>query len=334
MTTADATTRTRPATRVAVSFDDVLAARDRLAGVVNRTPVVTSRTLNERTGRAVFLKCENLQRGGAFKFRGAYNRISRRSPEERRCGVVAYSSGNHAQGVALAARLLGVPATIVMPADAPSVKLEATRGYGAEVVAYDRYTEDRAQVGVRLAQDRGLTLVRPYDDPRIIAGQGTAALELFEDVPDLDVLVVPVSGGGLISGCAIAAHGMRPQTRVVGVEPDTGDDTRQSLERGERVSIDLPPTIADGLRVQTPGEITFPIVREHVEEIVLVSDDEILDAMRFAFLRLKLVVEPSGAVPLAALLAGRIGGSGDRIGLVISGGNVDPRLMARLWPAS
>ncbi|MFN2431593.1 MAG: threonine/serine dehydratase [Gemmatimonadota bacterium] len=317
-----------------VTFQDVLEARERLAGVAHRTAVVTSRTLDERAGRRVFLKCENLQRGGAFKFRGAYNKIRGMDPAERAAGVLAYSSGNHAQGVALAASLLGVRATIVMPADAPAVKLAATRGYGAEVVLYDRTSEDRAKVGERIARARGLTLVPPYDDPAIVAGQGTAALELLEDVPDLDALVVPVSGGGLIAGSAIASHGLRPRLRVFGVEPESGDDTRRSLAAGERVTIPLPDTLADGLRVQTPGRLTFPIVREHVEAIVTAGEDDILEGVRFALLRLKLVVEPSGAVPLAALLAGRLPAECARVGLILSGGNLDPALLSRLWPVA
>ncbi len=322
--------RAAPALAPAVTFADVREAAGRLEGVANRTPVVTSRTLDEKTGLRVFLKCESFQRGGAFKFRGAYNRISRLSREEARRGVVAFSSGNHAQGVALAARLLGVPATIVMPADAPPVKLTATRGYGAEVVPYDRLEEDREEIGRRLARDRGLTLVPPYDDPAIIAGQGTTALELLEDVPELDALIVPVSGGGLIAGCATAARGLRPGIRVLGVEPEDADDTRRSLAAGERVTIPPPATIADGLRVLSPGRLTFPVVRRLVEAVVTVSEAEIRAALRFLLLRMKLVVEPSGAVGVAAVLAGRIPAP-CRVGVVVSGGNIDPALLAGLW---
>jgi threonine dehydratase len=314
----------------AVTLADVREAAARLEGVANRTPVVTSRTLDERTGRHVFLKCESLQRGGAFKFRGAYNRISQLSREEARRGVVAFSSGNHAQGVALAARLLSVPATIVMPADAPPVKLAATRAYGAEVVSYDRLGQDREEIGRRLAKDRGLTLVPPYDDPAVIAGQGTTALELLEEVPELDALVVPVSGGGLIAGCATAARALSPRIRVFGVEPAEANDTQLSLAAGERVTIPLPSTIADGLRVPTPGRLTFPIVRRLVEAVVTVSETEIREALRFLLLRMKLAVEPSGAVGVAALLAGRIP-AGPRVGVVVSGGNIDPALLAELW---
>jgi threonine dehydratase len=312
-----------------VSLADVEEAAVTLEGVANRTPVVTSRTLDEKAGRRVFLKCESFQRGGAFKFRGAYNRISRLSREEARRGVVAFSSGNHAQGVALAARLLGVPATIVMPSDAPSVKLAATRVYGAEVMPYDRATQDREEIGRRLARDRGLTLVPPYDDPAIIAGQGTTALELVAEVPDLEALVVPVSGGGLIAGCATAARGLSPGIRVFGVEPADGNDTQLSLAAGKRVTIPPPATIADGLRVPTPGRLTFPIVQRLVEAVVTVSEAEIREALRFLLLRMKLAVEPSGAVGVAAVLAGRI--PGGRVGVVVSGGNIDPALLAELW---
>ena len=313
-----------------LTLADVRDAARRLDGVANRTPVVASRSLDERAGRRVFLKCESFQRGGAFKFRGAYNRISRLDPDERRRGVAAFSSGNHAQGVALAARLLGVPALIVMPADASPVKLAATRGYGAEVVLYDRLSEDREEIGRRLSAERGLTLVPPYDDPAVMAGQGTAALELLEDMPDLDALVVPVSGGGLIAGCATAASALRAGLRVFGVEPASGDDTRRSLAAGERVTIPIPATIADGLRVPTPGRLTFPIVRRLVEAVVTVSDPEIVEALRFLLLRMKLVVEPSGAVGVAALLTGRIPTACRRVGVVVSGGNIDPRLLAEL----
>jgi threonine dehydratase len=248
--------------------------------------------------------------------------------------VVAFSSGNHAQGVALAARLLGVPAVIVMPADAPSVKLAATRGYGAEVVLYDRLSGDREEIGRRLSAERGLTLVPPFDDPAVVAGQGTAALELLQDVPDLDALVVPVSGGGLIAGCATAASGLRPGIRLFGVEPANGDDTRRSLAAGKRVTIPIPVTIADGLRVPTPGRLTFPIVCRLVEGVVTVSDEEIVEALRFLLLRMKLVVEPSGAVGVAALLAGRIPAACRRVGVIVSGGNIDPSLLAELFDGS
>jgi threonine dehydratase len=316
---------------VILSLDDVRAAAERLSGVAHRTPVLTSRTLDERTGATAFLKAECLQRGGAFKFRGAYNLISSLDPEERARGVVAYSSGNHAQAVSLAARLLGTSATILMPADTPAAKLDATRGYGAEVVTYDRYTEDREALGAALAGERGLSLVPPYEHPLIMAGQGTAAVELLEDVPDLDVLLAPVGGGGLIAGCATAAKALRPGIRVVGVEPEAGDDTRRSLAAGERVRIPVPRTIADGQQADIPGELTFAVNRQVVDAIVTVSDAEIVDAMAFLFDRMKLVTEPSGASPAAALLAGHVPhAAGARVGIVISGGNVGAARFAEL----
>jgi len=307
----------------AVTFDDVRAAAERLRGVAHRTPVVTSRTLDARTGASAFLKCENLQRMGAFKFRGAYNRIALIPAAERARGVVAFSSGNHAQGVALAAKLLGVPATIVMPSDAPASKIAATREYGAEIVSYDRMTMNRGEIASRLAAERGAALVPPYDDPAIIAGQGTVALELFEDVADLEVLLVCTGGGGLLAGCAIAATAMRPGVAVYGVEPQAGDDFAQSFARGERVEIAVPETIADGQQTTAPGELTFPIVKRLCAGILTVSDEELRAAMRFAFERLKLVMEPSGASALAALLAGRADVRGKRVGVIVSGGNVD-----------
>ena len=300
---------------------DVEAAAARLAGVANRTPVFTSRTLDERVGAEVFLKAESFQRGGAFKFRGAYNAVSRVDGD-----VVAYSSGNHAQAVAIAAQLTGKRAVIVMPLDTPPAKLEATRDYGAEIVTYDRYTEDREALGRALATERGLTLVPPYDHPLVMAGQGTAALELLEETGGLDALVAPVGGGGLLAGSATAVDG---RARVFGVEPEAGDDTRRSLEAGERVAIDLPRTIADGLQATAPGELTFEVNRERVDGIVTVGDEEIVEAMRFLFDRMKLVTEPSGAVGIAALLQGRIDAQG-RIGVILSGGNVGAARFAEL----
>ena len=314
----------------AVEFLDVVQAAARLRGVAHRTPAVTSATLDARTGATVFGKAENLQRMGAFKFRGAYNRLVQLDERERAAGVVAFSSGNHAQGVALAAQLLGLRATIVMPADSPAAKQAATRGYGAEVVLYDRWTEDRAAIARGIADERGAVLVPPFDDPRIIAGQGTAALELIEDVGALDLLLVPLSGGGLLAGSALAAIGLAPGIAVYGVEPAAGDDWVRSLAAGERVSIPVPETIADGLQTTAPGELTFPIVRALCAGVVTVSDDELRDAMRFAFERMKLVVEPSGAAALAALLNGRVEARGKRVGLILSGGNVDPATFARL----
>jgi len=317
--------------KVVIMFEDIEAAARRLAGVANRTPVVTSRALDERVNANAFFKCENLQRGGAFKFRGAYNTISQLSDDQRKRGVVSFSSGNHAQGVALAAKLLAVPAVIVMPRDAPEVKLAATRGYGAEVVLYDRVEQKRDAIARRLAEERGLALVPPFDHPHIIAGQGTAALELLADVPDLDSLIVPIGGGGLISGCSIAAHALRPGMRVIGVEPETANDSYLSLQKGERVSTPQSHSIADGLLPTAPGEITFPIMQQHLESIALVSDEEIAEAVRFLALRMKLVVEPSGAAPAAALMSGRVPNvPGKKIGVILSGGNIDPHKLAGL----
>jgi threo-3-hydroxy-L-aspartate ammonia-lyase len=307
-----------------ITADDVRAAARVLAGVANRTPVVTSRTLDTLVGSTVVVKPECLQRGGAFKFRGAYNKIASLAPGR---DVLAYSSGNHAQAVALAASLLERRATILMPEDAPRSKLDATRGYGAEVVTYDRYAEDREALGNALAAERGLELVRPFDDPLVMAGQGTAALELLEEAGAVDVLVVPVGGGGLISGCATIAKELGV-AHVVGVEPEAGDDVRRSLAAGERVRIDVPRTIADGLQTNAPGALTFPVIQRLVDEIVTVSDEQIVDAMRFAFERLKLVVEPSGAVGIAALLAGAVGGG--RVGVIVSGGNIGADRFAEL----
>ena len=312
----------------AVGFEDVVAAAKRLAGVANRTPVVTSRTLDARTGAKVYLKAENFQRMGAFKFRGAYNRLAQLIPAERERGVVAYSSGNHAQGVALAAKLLGVNATIVMPSDAPRAKLEATRGYGAEIVSYDRMREDRVAIATRIAEERGATIVPPFDDPRIIAGQGTAGLELFEETGPLDVLIVPTGGGGLLSGCTLAAMRLSPGIEVWAVEPQAGDDWKQSWERGERVTIPVPKTIADGLQTTSPGALTFPIFRAHGAGVITVSDEEIRAAMRFAFERLKIVIEPSGATSLAAVLFAKVPVRDRRAGAIISGGNVDASTFA------
>jgi threo-3-hydroxy-L-aspartate ammonia-lyase len=302
---------------------DVLAAAGLLRGVAHRTPVVTSRTLDERMGARVFLKCENLQRSGAFKFRGAYNALSRLTREERGRGVVAYSSGNHAGAVALAGRLLGVRATLVMPADAPAAKLEATRGYGAEVVLYERGRESREEIAAALREERGLTVVPPYDHPQVVAGQGTAALELLEETGGLDAVLVPCGGGGLLSGTALAAEAFGAGCRVVGVEPEAADDATRSFRTGRLHTVQDPPTIADGLRTPSLGRITFPLVMEHVAEMRTVREAGIVEAMRFLWTRMKLVVEPSGAVPLAALLADPEPFRGMRVGVVLSGGNVD-----------
>jgi threonine dehydratase len=318
----------------AITIDDVRAAAARLRGVAHRTPVVTSRTLDALAGRRVLLKCENLQRGGAFKFRGAYNTIAQLSEAARKRGVVAFSSGNHAQGVALAAQLLGAPAVICMPSDAPAVKVAATRGYGAEVVSYDRLRDDREAVARAVGEERGLTLVPPYDHPHIMAGAGTAALELLEEAPDLEALLVPIGGGGLIAGTAVAAHALRPELQILGVEPADADDTARSLAAGARVRIPPPATIADGLRITMPGALTFPVVQRHVAAVLTVTDDEIRAAIRFALLRLKLVVEPSGAATLAAALSGRLPAGLQRVGVILSGGNIDPELLVSLFPAA
>jgi threonine dehydratase len=303
-----------------IAPDDVRAAAHLLDGVATRTPVVTSRTLGDN----IALKVESLQRTGSFKFRGAYNKVSALDPGSP---VVAYSSGNHAQAVALAARLLGSPATILMPTDAPASKLAATSGYGAEIVTYDRYTEDREAIGAELAGERGAELVRPYDDPLIMAGAGTAALELLEDGPTPDTLVVPLGGGGLISGSATIAKSLGV-ARVVGVEPQAGDDWAKSFAAGSPVTIEVPRTIADGLQTHAPGELTWEVASRLVDEVVTVTDEQIVEAMRFAFERLKLVIEPSGAVGIAAVREGLV--SGGRIAVIVSGGNVDAGRFAGL----
>jgi threonine dehydratase len=312
-----------------LTLDDVEAAAARLAGRIRRTPVLRSQSLDDAAGAAVFLKCENLQRAGSFKIRGALNKLLTLTPAERARGVVAFSSGNHAQGVALAARMLGTTAVICMPTDAPALKVEATRGYGAEIVFYDRLKDDREALGRRIAAESGRVLVPPYDDYAVMAGQGTAALELVEDAGPLDALATPVGGGGLMAGCSTAARGRQPEAAVIGVEADTANDTALSLQRGERVTIPPPPTIADGIRSPTPGALTFPVLRRRVDRIALVSDAEILAAVRFLALRARLVVEPTGATAVAAVLAGRLGlPRGARVGVVVSGGNIDPALLA------
>jgi len=321
-------------TLLAAGFPDVRAAAERLSGIAHRTPIHHSRTFDDIAGGEIWLKCEQFQRGGAFKFRGAYNKLSTIPSEQRARGVVAFSSGNHAQAVALSARLFGIPAVICMPTDAPAVKVAATRDYGAEIVFYDRLTDDREALGRRLAEERGLTLVPPYDDPAIIAGAGTAALELVSDIADLDVVATPVGGGGLLSGSCLAAHGLRPSIRMIGVETEAANDGYLSLQRGERVTIPPPDTIADGIRTQSLGALTFPILREHDATIVLVSDDEVRAAMRFLALRLKLLVEPTGAVAVAAALTGKLRPYGQHIGVMISGGNVAPDTYAAVLSQS
>ena len=328
---------------LAITFDDVARAARNLAGHAHRTPVLTSRTADARTGARVFFKAENLQRMGAFKFRGAFNALAHFSPEQRARGVIAYSSGNHAQAIALSARLLGMPSVIVMPKDAPATKLAATRGYqegqpASEVVLYDRYTEDREAIGRRLAQERGMTLVPPYDHVHVMAGQGTAALELVEQVRELDgggldALLVCVGGGGLIAGCAVAAHHLVPGVQVWGVEPEAGNDTQRSLAEGRIVHIDTPQTIADGAQTQHSGTLTFPVIQALVSGIVTVSDAQLVEAMRFFAERMKIVVEPTGCLAAAALFERAIGLPdlrGARVGVILSGGNVDVRRLAEL----
>ena len=303
--------------------DDVRAAAERLRGTAHRTPVMTSRTLDERVGAHVLFKCENLQRGGAFKFRGAFNAVSRLTDDERARGVLAYSSGNHAQAVALTGRLLGVRTAVVMPDDAPAAKVEATRGYGAEVILYDRAGRTREEIAAELQAERGMSLVPPYDHPDVVAGQGTAALELLEDAGALDALVAPCGGGGLLSGTALAARALAPGCRVVGVEPGTADDATRSFRTGTLQTVHNPPTIADGLRTPSLGRVTFPLVRAHVDEMRTVTEDAIVEAMRFLWTRMKLVVEPSGAVSLAGVLSDPAAFRGMRVGVIVSGGNVD-----------
>ena len=314
-----------------ISLDDVRAAARRIDGVAHRTPVLTSRALDEAVGATVLLKAENLQRIGAFKFRGAYNAVAALSDAERGRGVATVSSGNHAQALALAARLTGARAVILMPDDAPAGKVAATEGHGAEVIRFDRYGQDREELLAALVTERGLVPVHPYDDERVMAGQGTVALELIEDAGPVDVLLVCIGGGGLVSGCATAAKGLLDDVRVVGVEPEAGDDTRRSLAAGERVRIPVPRTIADGQQLPAPGELTFPVIRERVDAVELASDAEIVNAMRFLFERLKTVAEPSGACAVAALLAGRVGDvRGLRVGVTLSGGNVTAARFAEL----
>lgn len=310
-------------TDTAPSYDDVVAAAARIGSVAHRTPVMRSRLVDAITGAQVAFKCENLQRAGAFKFRGAYNALSRFSSGQRRAGVVTYSSGNHAQAVALSASLLDIPATIVMPLDAPASKVAATLAYGAEVITYDRYTQDREALGAALAAERGLTLVPPYDHPDVLAGQGTAARELFEDGGDLDVLLVPLGGGGLLSGCALAAGALSPGCEVFGVEPEAGDDGQRSFRTGSIVTIETPRTIADGAQTQHLGHHTFEVIRRTVTDVLTATDAQLVESMRLLATYLKLVVEPTGTLGLAALLADPDRFRGRRVGVVLSGGNVD-----------
>ena len=312
------------------TFDDVSAAAQRIAGHAHRTPVLRSRTADAELDAQLFFKCENLQRMGAFKFRGAFNALSKFDAQQRRAGVVAFSSGNHAQAIALSAQLLGMPATIVMPQDAPAAKVAATKGYGGKVVLYDRYTEDREQIGRTLAEEQGLTLIPPYDHPDVIAGQGTAAMELLQDTGPLDALFVCLGGGGLLSGSALAARALSPQCKVYGVEPEAGNDGQQSFRRGSIVHIETPKTIADGAQTQHLGNYTFPIIRRDVDDIHTVSDAELVACMRFFAERMKLVVEPTGCLGFAAARKLKAELQGKRVGIIISGGNVDLARFAEL----
>ncbi|SOZ19276.1 putative threonine dehydratase [Cupriavidus taiwanensis] len=310
-------------TALPISFDDVAAAHERIRAAAHRTPVLTSATADAATGAQLFFKCENFQRIGAFKFRGAYNAIAQFTPQQKAGGVLAFSSGNHAQAIALSARLLGVQAVIVMPQDAPAIKIEATRGYGAEVVLYDRYRDDREALGRRIAGERGMTLIPPYDHPHVMAGQGTAAKELFEETGPLDMLVVCLGGGGLLSGCAVAAQAMSPGCAVYGVEPEAGNDGQRSLRSGEIVRIDTPRTIADGAQTPYLGNHTFAVIRELVTDIATVSDAELIETMKFFAGRMKIVAEPTGCLAAAAVLHGKLDVKGKRVGIIVSGGNVD-----------
>ncbi|WP_395607608.1 threo-3-hydroxy-L-aspartate ammonia-lyase [Pseudomonas sp. B22129] len=305
------------------SYSDVIDAAQRLEGFAHQTPVFTSRTLDAETGAQVFIKCENLQRTGSFKFRGAFNALSRFDEQQRKAGVVAFSSGNHAQGIALAANLLGMPATIVMPTDAPAAKVAATRGYGASVVLYDRFTEDREQIGRTLAVERGMTLIPPYDHPHILAGQGTAAKELLEFTGPLDALFVGLGGGGMLSGTALSTRALSPDCHLFGVEPEAGNDGQRSFQSGSIVHIDTPATIADGAQTQHLGNHTFPIIRDQVNDILTVSDAELVASMKFFMQRMKMVVEPTGCLGLAALRQMGERFKGQRVGIIVTGGNVD-----------
>ncbi|AOO80018.1 threo-3-hydroxy-L-aspartate ammonia-lyase [Bosea vaviloviae] len=311
------------------TYADVEAAALRIKGVAHHTPVLTSATANRRTDASLVFKAENLQRMGAFKFRGGYNAIAALSPEQKRAGVVTYSSGNHAQAIALAGKLLGVPTTIIMPEDAPVAKVEATQAYGGEIVRYDRYSQDRLAIGGRLAAERGLTVIPPYDHPHVIAGQGTATKELIEDAGPLDILLVCLGGGGLLAGAALAAKALNPGCRVFGVEPEAGNDGQQSFRSGKIVKIAVPKTIADGAQTAFLGDLTFPIIQALVEDIVTVSDAALIDAMRFFAERMKLVVEPTGCLAAAAAFTGAVPVAGKRVGVILSGGNVDLASFAR-----
>ena len=313
-----------------ITYRDVVAAHERIAGVVHRTPILTSRTVDEAVNARVFFKCENFQRAGAFKLRGAYNALVQLSPEQKAAGVVAFSSGNHAQAVALAAKLLGIKSVMVMPSDAPASKMAATRDYGAEIVLYDRYLEDREELAHRLSDQHGLTLIPPFDHPHVMAGQGTTAKELFEDTEGLNVVLVPLGGGGLLSGCAVAARALNPKCAVIGVEPEVGNDGERSFKTGAIVHINVPETIADGAQTQHLGRHTFPVIRELVDDVITVSDADLVATMRFFASRMKLVVEPTGCLGAAAVIQKRIDVTRKNVGVVISGGNVDMIRFAEL----
>jgi len=313
-----------------LTTDLIHAARERISSRIHRTPVITSRQFNEVAGKEVFFKCENFQRAGAFKIRGATNKIQSLTDEEKRRGITAFSSGNHAQAVALAGHEAGTRVVVAMPEDAPKMKVAATRAYGAEIIFYDRHKEDRQKFALDLAEAEGLVMVPPYDDELILAGQATCGLELMEDVPDLDCVLTPCSGGGLFAGVATAARMANPRIRCFPVEPATADDTRQSFVKGERVAIPPPPTIADGLRVQIPGELTFPIVQQVAEDVLTVTDEEIIETLRFALTRMKVLVEASGIAAAAAVMFKKLPANVNRVGVVLSGGNIDPDQLARL----
>ncbi len=316
------------------TFHDVVAAARRIEGHAHQTPVLRSRTLDQRLGAQVFFKCENFQRMGAFKFRGAFNALARFDVAQRKAGALAFSSGNHAQAIALSARLQGIAAVILMPLDAPQAKVDATRGYGAEVVLFDRFKQDRELLARELARARGMTLIPPFDHPDVIAGQGTAAKELFEQVGELDYLFVCLGGGGLLSGCALAARALSPQCKVIGVEPEAGNDAQQSYRSGAIVRIPTPTTIADGAQTQSLGELTFAIIRRDVDDVRTVSDAQLVDAMTFFAERMKIIVEPTGCLAGAAVMQGDPALAGKRVGVVISGGNVDLKRFAQLVGAA
>ena len=317
-----------------VSYEDVAGAAKRIEGKAHRTPVFTSSMVDERTGARVFFKCENFQRMGAFKFRGAYNALSLLSPEEKKRGVLAYSSGNHAQAVALAGRMLGIKTVIVMPMDAPPVKVEATKGYGAEVLLYDKHKHDRDTYAREIAAQRGFAVVPPFDHPHVVAGQGTAAKELFEEVGELDYLLVPCGGGGLLSGCSIAARALSPECKSIGVEPELGDDATRSFRTRTLQSCHNPETIADGARTHSMGKVTFPLVMHYVNDMMTVNDTDLLRTMFWLWERMKMVVEPTGALAATALLEGKLAANGARVGVIISGGNVDLRWAAKQLAAN